>query len=182
VLHDLRTSPRVLVIIRGTLLAPVNDLSMHLRHILPSLRQSIPNRPSAAAIITHMYRRLHLALVHFSRIFSIRFSAGFDPDPMDLTLRDECTPRGSIPAKRHAMCRTMRVLFGIRPCCLWKRCCYETPSRYHTARCVITRCRGGMDFLLCLLPYCPSSSSSIFLHLSPLVHIRTHLMHLQCYC
>ena len=66
VLHDLRPSPRVLVIntILGTLLAPVNDLIMHLRLLLPSLRQSTTNRPSAAAIITHMYRRLPLALVH----------------------------------------------------------------------------------------------------------------------
>jgi hypothetical protein len=137
-LHDMGTSPRVLVIntVRGTLLAPVNDLIMHLRLLLPSLRQSIPNRPSAAAIITDMYRRLLLALsVHLSRIFSPRSSAGFDPDPMDLTLRDECTPRGSIPAKRRALYRTIRVLFGIRPRCLWKRCCYDTPSRYHTARC-----------------------------------------------
>jgi len=59
VLHDLRTSPRVpssvTNTIRGTLLAPVNDLSMNLRLLL-SLRQSIPSRPSAAAIITHMYR------------------------------------------------------------------------------------------------------------------------------
>lgn len=66
VLHDLRTIPRVPVpnTIRGTLLAPVNDLIMHLRLHLPSLRQFTPNRPSAAAIITHMYRRLLLALVH----------------------------------------------------------------------------------------------------------------------